>query len=308
MSSQAGSTAGAAVPRRPARTRRAPSRGPAPRPRTTSYAVSGSSARTASRSRAKPASSRGGPPWRAISASSAAVTQSSSSAGTEPCGLWPSASLVGLSSRPTTPFSGDGTREQQQPAYAGRRWPVRAPRASPAPAARRSCPRRPARGSPATVRPPTLAGRTSRAARRTTRTCSPVRSTLGGGAATRSARTVGASCSRSAVEVLALGDAPAVVALDPEGHPQVVGHLGQVPGVARHVDAGGRPQLAGQRVGERLRPRRPGRSRAAPPRRVSGAGTKLRRSALGSDRISAVDEVARAARAPASRSRRRSAG
>ena len=62
----------------------------------TTSVVSASDARTWSFNRTKPASSQTGPPASAMSLSAAQATQSSSSAGTPPCGLRLSASLAWL--------------------------------------------------------------------------------------------------------------------------------------------------------------------------------------------------------------------
>ena len=254
-------------------------------------------------SRAKPSSSLGSSPCAAISASSAAATQSSSSAGTAACGLWPSASLVGLSSRPTTPFERRRQREQQQPAYAERGAPASASAASRAPAAPTVAPSSTSAGKPATAWPPPR-GRTSRGSVPNVQRVSPVRSTLGGGGRARSAATVRRElapqrrrgpCPRRATRP----SSPTTRNVEPQVR------RAPWPGPRRRAARStpvGRPQLALQRVEQRLR-RRGRPIAAAPPRAVSGAGTKLRRSALGSDRISAVTSSCAQARAPASRTR-----
>ncbi len=65
------------------------------------------SALTLSRSTANAASSQAGPPARAISRSAAQATTSSNSAATDPCGLYDSASLAWLPSRPWIAFAGE---------------------------------------------------------------------------------------------------------------------------------------------------------------------------------------------------------
>ena len=130
----------------------------------------------------------------------------------------------------------------------------------------------------------------------------PVRSSPSPAAATvapaPSARSRACSASRS----LPSAERRAVLVDHPEGHPQVVGHPVEVPRVARHHHAGAAG--AARCSSASSSGPSPGRHPASDGRgAVRAPGTKLRRSALGSDRISAVTSSCAQARAPASRSR-----
>ena len=100
-------------------------------------------------------------------------------------------------------------------------------------------------------------------------------------------------CVAQRVEVLALGD-HRPVRPRPEGHPQVRRHPRDVPVLRATATPASSRSTAAERVGEQL-VRGPGRARAAARRAAacSGAGTKLRRIALGSARISAVTRSSR---------------
>ena len=101
-------------------------------------------------------------------------------------------------------------------------------------------------------------------------------------------RTVGASRSRSASRSLPSAEHGAGLVLDPERHPQVVGHAVEVPGLARDGDAGASGAARGPARRRAARSPARCRCRTRTARAVSGAGTKLRRSVLGQRAISAV--------------------
>ena len=247
----------------------------------------------------------GRPAGAATSASTARAAQSSSSAGTPPCGLRPAPASRRWSARQRPAGPATGQRQQQQPPGAGphRRAPARPRLEHPHRDARR--PRRPAPGSRAPRRPrPGLDDPRQR--RRPVQAVSPAARRPG--PRPRSPRAPSARAGAAARPGPCPRRPPGRPSIDPEGHPQVVRHLVELATRRAAIgDAGEPAQLARQRVEQRLRRRgrragaehRPARGPA--PGRSCGAAPW---AATGSARSPAP----RAARAPASRSRRRRPG
>ena len=202
-------------------------------------------------------------------------------AATPPCGLWLSASLARVDRPPAIDLTGDGA-----PSRMSRRVPAHIA-AGPRPASRTAGrrPWRPRRRGPDRRRRcrPGTPGQRAEVPRRQAGAGDPARR-LG---QHRPQPRPSSRCELG--DVLALGQDAAGVG-HPEGDPQVPRQLGQIPGVARHAHPAQRPQLAADGVGRSPdgSPRRATTSRA-----TSGAGTRSRRSALGSDRISAVTSSSR---------------